>query len=142
MALGPRNQGFMGYGANGLAALLLGWLGGRMMGRRAGDMIALGGFVGLVMRIITEQTAIGVSLGRTGVRGLGDYAFAGVRGLRGFQPMDFFTPLAAADPSGQTAASQPPAMLTQAMAPAPPVGNGVSGLAMGRSRYGGSRVWG
>lgn len=142
IALGPKNSGPMGYLANAGVALGMGLLGRQAFGKAAGEMLTLGGFIGLVMRVIQEQTALGsaVSLGR-----LGDAPFARLSGrLRGYQPMSFFSPLASADPTGQTAAAKPPAMLTDAVAALPPAvsnGNGVSGLGMGRSRYGGARVW-
>jgi len=144
--LGSKNAGVAGYAANAGVALALGMLGAKAFGRQAGEMLTLGGFVGLVMRVISEQTSIGLQLGRT-TRGLGDLPFAGLsgaRGLRGgFERMDYFNPLASSDPSGRTAASMPPAMLTDAISAARPVAPaGVSGLNMGRSRYGGGRVWG
>lgn len=145
--LGSANQGAIGYAANGGVALALGFLASKFLGRASGAAVTVGGFVGLVLRIVQEQTDIGklVSLQLSGLSSIGDYHYSSGRGLRGYEPMDFFTPLASAAPAGNpmSPASQPPAMLTSAVSSALAArgSNGVAGLA-GRSRFSGARVWG
>jgi len=143
--LGSGNQGMMGYAANAVAAFLLGFAGGKLFGKDAGQFITIGGFVGIVMRAISEFTQIGkvVSLN---LSGMGDYAFAGVsRGLGHFEPMDYFVPLASSDARGTiSGGATPPAMIArvaQSVMPAPAAA-GMTGLGRGKSRYGGARYWG
>jgi hypothetical protein len=143
--LGGQNAGMMGYAANAAAAFILGMAGGKLFGKDAGQFITIGGFVGIVMRLIQEFTQIGKVVNLQ-LSGLGDYSFAGVRGLGHFEPMDYFVPLASADSRGTvSAAATPPAMISrvaQSVMPAVAANGGVSGLGRGKSRYSGSRYWG
>jgi hypothetical protein len=146
LVLGAQNQGIMGYFANAAAAFVLGMAGGKVFGKDAGQFITIGGFVGIVMRAIGEFTQLGKVVNLQ-LSGLGDYSFAGVRGLGSFEPMDYFVPLASADSRGTvSAAATPPSMIArvaQSVMPAVAAnGGGMSGLGRGKSRYSGSRYWG
>lgn len=142
--LGQQNQGMLGYAANAAAAFALGMAGGKFFGKDAGQFITIGGFVGIVMRLIQEFTQIGKVVNLQ-LSGLGDYGFAGVRGLGSFEPMDYFVPLASADSRGTvSAAATPPGMIARVAQSVMPAvaANGVSGLGRGKSRFSGSRYWG
>lgn len=143
--LGQQNSGMMGYAANAAAAFILGMAGGKIFGKDAGQFITIGGFVGIVMRLIQEFTQLGKVVNLQ-LSGLGDYSFAGVRGLGSFEPMDYFVPLASADSRGTvSAAATPPGMIArvaQSVMPAVAANGGVSGLGRGKSRFSGSRYWG
>jgi hypothetical protein len=146
LALGSKNDGPMGYVANAAAALILGTVVGKFFNKAAGTAVTVGGFVGIVLRGVQEFTNIGKVVNLQ-LQGMGDYPFAGMRGLRSYEPFDFFSPLASADARGTvTGAATPPAMIARVaesvMPHIPAGGGGMSGLRAGRSRYAGARVWG
>ena len=72
MILGATNTGTMGYVANAVAAVGLGWLTHMVFPRNQTLVTAViaGGFAGLISRIISDQTPYGAQLSLTG---LGDY---------------------------------------------------------------------
>lgn len=73
MILGASNTGPMGYVANAVAAVGLGWLTHMVFPRNQTLVTAViaGGFAGLISRIISDKTPFGAQLSLTG--GLGDW---------------------------------------------------------------------
>jgi hypothetical protein len=72
MVLGPSNTGPMGYLANAIAALGLGWLAHAFLKRPViTTAVIAGGFAGLLSRIIADKTPFGAQLSLSG--GLGDW---------------------------------------------------------------------
>lgn len=70
-ALGTRNQGWLGYGANLLTTILAAMLAGKMFGQEIGKDVALGGGLYTVNRFIQDQLSpVGKVLS---ISGLGDY---------------------------------------------------------------------
>ncbi len=72
MILGAQNTGTMGYAANAVAAVGLGWLTHMIFPRNQilVTSVIAGGFAGLISRIISDKTPFGAQLSLTG---LGDY---------------------------------------------------------------------
>jgi len=72
LVLGASNTGTMGYAANAIAAVGLGWLTHMLFPRNAvlTTSVIAGGFAGLLSRIIADKTPFGAQLSLTG---LGDY---------------------------------------------------------------------
>jgi hypothetical protein len=72
LVLGASNTGPMGYAANAIAAVGLGWLTHMLFPRNAvlTTSVIAGGFAGLLSRIIADKTPFGAQLSLTG---LGDY---------------------------------------------------------------------
>ncbi len=72
MLLGASNTGTMGYAANAVAAVGLGWLTHMIFPRNQilVTSVIAGGFAGLISRIISDKTPFGAQLSLTG---LGDY---------------------------------------------------------------------
>jgi len=73
MILGASNTGPMGYVANAVAAVGLGWLTHMVFPRNQVLVTAViaGGFAGLISRIISDKTPFGAQLSLSG--GLGDW---------------------------------------------------------------------
>jgi hypothetical protein len=73
MILGASNTGYMGYIANAVAAVGLGWLTHMVFPRNQVlvTSVIAGGFAGLISRIIADQTPFGAQLSLSG--GLGDW---------------------------------------------------------------------
>jgi hypothetical protein len=72
MVLGPSNTGPMGYVANAIAALGLGWLAHVFVKKPViTTAVIAGGFAGLLSRIIADKTPFGAQLSLSG--GLGDW---------------------------------------------------------------------
>lgn len=70
-ALGARNTGWLGYGANLVSTILAAMVGSRMFGVEVGKDVALGGGLYTVNRIIQDQLSpVGKVLS---ISGLGDY---------------------------------------------------------------------
>lgn len=121
-ALGSKNSGILGYVGNAAAALGLGWGVGKVMkSKDAATWVTVGGFVGIVMRVLQEYTPIG-SLVASQLSGLGDY------GLGVYMPTSFFVPLVA----GSDGATMQMPSAVGAMIAAAGARKGVSGLATGR----------
>jgi hypothetical protein len=139
LLLGSKNTGPLGYLANGFAAFLLGKVASMTLGPKIGTWVTVGGAVGIVMRAAQEYTPFGQAI-QGAFSGLGDHAFAG---MSGFEPTDFFSPLASADARGQVTGAVviPDAVGRVARAQLPITAPAMAGLG-GRSRYTGSRVWG
>ena len=93
MLLGASNTGVMGYGANAVAAVGLGFLTHMLFPRNPVlvTSVIAGGFAGLLSRIIADQTPFGAQLSLTG---LGDHGF----GL--YQKSNFATPQRLVAPRG------------------------------------------
>ncbi len=75
LALGASNTGAIGYLANAIAALALGWAAGKFMkSPQVGAMVTLGGFTGLALRMLSDLTPIGqyVNLSLSGAGKSGD----------------------------------------------------------------------
>lgn len=75
LALGANNTGAIGYLANAIAALALGWAAGKFMkSPQVGSMVTLGGFTGLALRMLSDLTPIGqyVNLSLSGAGKAGD----------------------------------------------------------------------
>jgi hypothetical protein len=72
MLLGASNTGPMGYVANAVAAVGLGWLTHMLFPRNQVlvTSVIAGGFAGLISRVISDKTPFGAQLSLTG---LGDY---------------------------------------------------------------------
>ena len=74
--LGAGNTGILGYGANVLTAVILGWAVGKgMKNRSAGASVTLGGILATVLRIVQEKTPFGQyaqqAFGQSGIGDLG-----------------------------------------------------------------------
>jgi hypothetical protein len=123
VVLGAKNTGWLGYLANGIAALGLGWGVKKFVHKEAGDMVMIGGIGGLILRVIADNTTVGKALASQ-LQGVGD---VGVYGAA-----TFFTPLAEAGNGDRGALSLPSAVDRPSM-PAAPAG------AAGVGRTGGSR---
>jgi hypothetical protein len=93
MLLGASNTGVMGYGANAVAAVGLGFLTHMLFPRNPVlvTSVIAGGFAGLLSRIIADQTPFGAQLSLTG---LGDHGF----GL--YQKSNYATPQRLVAPRG------------------------------------------
>jgi hypothetical protein len=116
-ALGAKNTGVLGYGANAAAALALGYGVGKLMKNpQAGKLVALGGFAGIVLRLVQDYTPFGTML-TSQLQGLGDIGIYGAT--------TYFVPLDVADNTQGNVTSLPGAVIPQA-----PVvkGRGVAGL--------------
>jgi hypothetical protein len=75
LVLGPRNTGWIGYGANLLTTLIAAMVGTKTLGAEAGKMIGVGGGVYTVNRVVQDQMSpIGQVLS---LAGLGDYTALG-----------------------------------------------------------------
>ena len=74
MLMGSSNTGPMGYGANAVTAVALGWVTHMLFPRNQTLVTAViaGGFAGLLSRIIADKTPFGAQLSLTG---LGDHGF-------------------------------------------------------------------
>lgn len=121
MLLGGNNTGWLGYLANGITALVLGWGTGKFWKRDAGQMVTIGGFGALVLRVIADNTTIGQQL-QSQLQGVGD---VGVYGAT-----TFFVPLAER-PGGDRGAVDLPAAVIPPPTP-PPAAGGNPGKGMGR----------
>lgn len=71
--VGQANAGVIGYGGNVVSTLVLGWLGGKFLGRGARPWIIAGGMAGIVLRFLQDQTSFGkmFSLSGMGDAGIG-----------------------------------------------------------------------
>lgn len=75
--LGDKNAGAMGYGANVIAALGLGFVGDKFGGGNIGQGLMLGGLIATVLRIAKEQFFASSPLAaQLSLQGLGDADFA------------------------------------------------------------------
>ncbi|HBY64729.1 MAG TPA: hypothetical protein DEH78_33325 [Solibacterales bacterium] len=85
LALGTRNSGWMGYGANALVALIAAWIVSRF-NPNAGAAVGLGGSLYTVSRILTEQLS---PVGKYfALSGIGDASAAGLGEVRkGYFPV-------------------------------------------------------
>ena len=117
-ALGARNTGWLGYGANLVTTILAAMLGQKMLGVEVGKDIALGGGLYTVNRIIQDQLSpVGKVLS---ISGLGDYnALGDIQS--GYFPLPVPT-----DANGN-------AIIPQELRPAPvmvtkPAGSGMAGI--------------
>lgn len=120
--LGAKNTGILGYGANFLAAVLLGQLVGKgMKNKQAGVAVTLGGVVATVARIIRDRTPFGQYVNQAfGQSGIGDWGVGEYIQSTSFQPMQI--------QSNQWPAQVLPAVIqnlqARAAAPAPMQGLG------------------
>ena len=123
--LGTKNQSWVGYAANALTALVLGYAAHKFVGKEAGSAVLIGGGLYTVSRIITEQVSpVGKVLSLTG---LGD-----PMALSGIGPGYFPLPVPL-DASGNPII---PAEIRAAVAAS--AGSGMRGLEAGsrfRSRF-------
>ncbi len=85
MVLGAGNNGVMGYAANAVATLGLGWLAASVFPHKPAVMsgVIFGGFGALIARIVSDRTPYGSVLAGSG---LGDY------GLGLYQKSNFNNP--------------------------------------------------
>lgn len=121
MVLRDKNTGAMGYGANLLAALVLGFGANKVAGREIGTAVATGGIAALVLRYWSERISGSSPSALQG--GLGDYDFSD-DGLGQYIDTQFQLPsVSAAGANGYQVVTPPAA----AAAPAPgvPVQTGV-----------------
>jgi hypothetical protein len=117
MILGASNTGAMGYLANAVTALALGWGAHALFKRNILTVTVIaGGFGSLIQRIVTEQTPYGAALSQPST-GLGDW------GLGLYQKSNYLTPQRIQGPSGPASSnfywgdgSQAPAASTYASA--------------------------
>lgn len=95
LVLGASNTGPLGYLANGITAVALGWISHMFFPKQRFLMygVILGGMGGLITRIVTEQTPYGASLS-TPAAGLGDW------GLGLYRKSNYLTPQRIQGPSG------------------------------------------
>ncbi len=82
--VGQSNSGVIGYGGNVVATLLLGWAGGKFLGRGSRSWIIAGGMAGLVLRFLQDQTSFGKMFS---LSGMGD------AGIGALVPSNFVDPL-------------------------------------------------
>ncbi len=73
LVLSNNNTGWVGYLANGAAALMLGWAGGKFLGKDVGVGIVAGGLSATAIRIWTEQVS---QTSPSQLSGLGDLDFS------------------------------------------------------------------
>lgn len=125
------NTGLMGYLGNAVSGHLLGTLVGRATRNpRNGQLITLGAYVGIALRLLQDYTPLGkyttLSLSGNGLRG--DF------GMGFLEPTTFFVPLAPADGRGATSAAM---ALPAAVRPVPRTAGNMGMLSRygGRSRY-------
>ena len=77
VALGSKNQGAMGYVANGAVAVGLGMLAEKFSGAQSGNMVLVGGLVATLLRIVQEKLMpAGAISTQLSLQGLGDASFA------------------------------------------------------------------
>ena len=94
MVLNTSNTGMMGYFANAVTALGLGWAAHLLFKRPILTVTVIaGGFGSLIQRVITEQTPYGAALSAPSA-GLGDW------GLGLYQKSNYLTPQRIQGPSG------------------------------------------
>ena len=121
--LGGKNTGVTGYVANAVAAVSLGYVVKRgTKNEKAGDMVTLGGFVGIVMRLLQDYTPIGAYV-KTQLAGMGVYGDA-----------TFFVPLQT-DPDNRMRTLLPAAVVSRpgpVALPAPVAAAPVSLSGLGR----------
>ena len=93
LVLGASNTGPMGYGANAVTAIALGWVTNMLFkgNRVLVTAVIAGGFAGLLSRIIADKTPFGAQLS---LAGLGDHGF----GL--YQKSNFMVPQRINGPRG------------------------------------------
>jgi hypothetical protein len=123
MLLKDKNTGVMGYAANAIGSLVVGWAAGKATkSQDVAAMVTLGGMVGLVLRILQDVTPIGqyVNLQLSGLGRVGDY------GMGAIVPTTFFVPLYHAPGGDNIANTQLPAAVRAAMAP--PASAGMKGM--------------
>jgi hypothetical protein len=111
LALGANNTGAIGYLANAVAALALGWAAGKMMKNpQIGSMVALGGFTALALRMLSDLTPIGqyVNLSLSGVGKRGDVGIGMIT--------DSYFPVPTVWQSGSMTQAQIPTQITQLLA--------------------------
>jgi hypothetical protein len=111
LALGASNTGAIGYLANAIAALALGWAAGKFMkSPQIGAMVTLGGFTGLALRMLSDLTPIGqyVNLSLSGAGKAGDTGIGLITDTTFYVPTVFN--------SGSMTNAMVPNQLTQLMA--------------------------
>lgn len=111
LALGASNTGAIGYLANAIAALALGWAAGKFMkSPQVGAMVTLGGFTGLALRMLSDLTPIGqyVNLSLSGAGKAGDTGIGLITDTTFYVPTVFN--------SGSMTSAMVPSQLTQLMA--------------------------
>lgn len=134
MILKDKNVGAMGYVANAVGSLVLGMAASRFINKEAGTMVTLGGFTGVVLRMLQDLTPIGqyVNLQLSGMGMLGDV------GMGAIVPTTFFVPLAQQSAGGGAINQMAMPAAVQALA-APPAKAGMRGVgavvASGKGRY-------
>lgn len=132
MFLQTRNVGFLGYGANLVAAAVIGGFASRFVGREAGQLVTLGGIGATVLRLIQDYTPMGGYVQE-------QLALSGIQGDVGMgflEPSTFFVPLAPADGRGATNANMALPSAVTALATPPAAGNNANGM-QGLGYYGG-----
>jgi hypothetical protein len=111
LALGASNTGAIGYLANAIAALALGWAAGKFMkSPQVGAMVTLGGFTGLALRMLSDLTPIGqyVNLSLSGAGKGGDVGIGLITDTTFYVPTVF--------QNGSMTNAMVPNQLTQLMA--------------------------
>ena len=118
LVLGASNTGPVGYLANGITAIALGWVSHMFFPKQRFLMygVILGGMGGLITRIVTEQTPYGASLS-TPAAGLGDW------GLGLYQKSNFLSPQLVRGPRGAASSQFTWGDGSQAMVAAPSMAN-------------------
>lgn len=75
VALGANNVGWIGIGANGAMAWLLGFIISKVVKGNAGKAVVLGGVIGTLLRIVEENTPVGAYV-KQQLAGMGVYGDA------------------------------------------------------------------
>jgi len=124
MILGAKNTGAMGYAANAVAAIGLGWAATKFLkNKKLGANVTIGGVVGLVLRMLQDLTPVGkfVPLQLAGLDA----------GMGAIVPTMYFVPLNSGNDINNT---QVPSQLQAKLTPAP----AMAGLGRASGRYSGS----
>jgi hypothetical protein len=114
MILREKNTGAMGYGANALVAVALGWGASKVAGKEIGTAVTVGGIAGLVLRYWSERIS---QTSPAAVSGLGDVDFSD-DGLGAYINTPFYLP-SVSEPNGNGYMSVSPVPSANAAGTAP-----------------------
>jgi hypothetical protein len=137
LVLQANNTGYMGYGANIAASLILAWLAGKFLGPKYGVGVAAGGISATAIRIWTEQVS---QTSPSQLSGLGDLDFSS-NGLGEYVQTSFSVPSnSVKDANGNYIVQNPwpaalPAAAPAAKGAAPSKPMGVMPVARFKSRF-------
>ena len=124
--LGSKNTGVIGYGGNAVSALVLGWGVKKFLRNpHAGNMVMIGGFAALALRLIQDYTPLG-SFVQAQLSGMG---------IRGDTGMGLLLSQSYVDPAIYDAGGAVMPGAWKALAAPPVVASRTGGTGMGRSSY-------